>query len=54
MKTKFDFECRELEIDDGDFGFTIIFSENLSSDDRFKSENEILNYQYHYLLIQLT
>jgi hypothetical protein len=54
MKTKIEFECRELNIVDGEFGFTIIFSENLSADDQYKSEEELMNSNDHHLLIQLS
>jgi len=54
MKTKIEFECRELDIVDGELGYTIIFSENLSADDQYKSEEELMNSSDHYLLIQLS
>ena len=54
MITKIEFECRELEISDVEFGFTIIFSENLSADDQYKSEEELMNSNDHHLLIQLS
>jgi ATP-dependent phosphoenolpyruvate carboxykinase len=46
------FQCEELSISDGEFGFTITFSDSKSSDDQFKSVEEIMNSGDKYLLIQ--
>jgi hypothetical protein len=46
------FQCKELTISDDDFGFTVIFSDSKSSDDKFKTVEEIMNSGEKYLLIQ--
>ena len=46
------FQCKELSISDYELGFTIIFSDSQSSDDQFKTEEEIINSGEKYLLIQ--
>src|SRR5690606_5809553 len=46
------FQCKELSISDEELGFTIIFSDSQSSDDQFKTEEEIMNSGEKYLLIQ--
>jgi len=46
------FQCKELTISDWELGFTIIFSDSKSSDDQFKSVEDIMNPGKKYLLIQ--
>ena len=46
------FQCKELSISDEELGFTIVFSDSISSDDQFKTEEEIMNSGEKYLLIQ--
>jgi len=48
------FQCEELSLSDDELGFTITFSDSKSSDDQFKTVEEILNSQEKYLLIQRT
>jgi hypothetical protein len=48
------FQCKELSISDEEFGFTIIFSDTISSDDQFKTVEEIINSGEKYLLVQRT
>jgi hypothetical protein len=46
------FQCEELTILDGEFGFTITLSDSKSSDDQLKTVEEIMNSGEKYLLIQ--
>jgi hypothetical protein len=48
------FQCEELTISDEEFGCTITFSDSKSSDDQFKTLEEIMNSEEKYLLIQRT
>lgn len=48
------FQCEELTISDEELGCTIIFSDSKSSDDQFKTIDEIMNSEEKYLLIQKT
>lgn len=55
MKTdqiEVNFHCKELSILDEELGFTIILSDSKSSDDQFKTVEEIMNSEEKYLLIQ--
>jgi len=46
------FKCEELTISDEELGCTITFSNSKSSDDQFKTVEEITNSDEKYLLIQ--
>jgi hypothetical protein len=46
------FHCEELTIEDKQFGCTITFSDSNTSEDQFKSVEEIINSEEKYLLIQ--
>jgi hypothetical protein len=48
------FQCEEFTISDEDLGCTITFSDSKSSDDQFKSVEELMNSEEKYLLIQRT
>ena len=48
------FQCIELTISDEELGCTITFSDSKSSDNQFKSIEEIMNSEEKYLLIQRT
>lgn len=48
------FKCEELTISDEELGCTITFSDSKSSDDQFKTVEEIMNSEEKYLLIQRT
>ncbi len=48
------FQCKELTVSDDELGCTITFSDSISSDDRFKTVDEIMNSKAKYLLIQRT
>jgi hypothetical protein len=48
------FQCEELAISDKELGCTITFSDSKSSDDQFKTIEEIMNSEEKYLLIQRT
>jgi hypothetical protein len=48
------FQCEELTISDEEFCCTIILSDSKSSDDQFKTLEEIMNSEEKYLLIQRT
>jgi hypothetical protein len=48
------FQCEELTISDEELGYTITFSDSKSSDDQFKTIEEIMNSEEKYLLIQRT
>ena len=51
---KINFQCIELTIQDEELGSTVTFSDSRSTDDQFKTEEEILNSVEKYLLIQKT
>lgn len=48
------FQCEELRISDEEFGCTITFSDSKTSEDQFKTVEEIINSEEKYLLIQRT
>lgn len=48
------FQCEELSISDEEFGCTVKFSDSRSSDEQFKTDEEIMNSDKKYLLIQRT
>ena len=48
------FKCEELLIQDEEFGCTITFSDTKTSEDQFKTDEEIMNSEEKYLLIQRT
>lgn len=48
------FQCKELIIEDDEFGCTITFSDTNISEDQFKTADEIMNSDEKYLLIQRT
>ncbi len=48
------FQCEELTISDEELGCTITFSDSKSTDDQFKTIDEIMNSEEKYLLIQRT
>jgi len=48
------FQCEELSISDEEFGCTITFSDSKTSEDQFKTIEEIMNSKKKYLLIQRT
>ena len=48
------FKCKELIIQDEEFGCTITFTDTNISEDQFKTSEEILNSEEKYLLIQRT
>lgn len=51
---KMNFQCKELIIEDDEFGCTITFSDTNISEDQFKTADEIMNSDEKYLLIQRT
>lgn len=51
---KMNFQCEELIILDEELGCTITFSDSKSTDDQFKTFDEIINSDIKYLLIQKT
>ncbi len=51
---KMNFQCEELTISDEEFGCTITFSDSKTSEDQFKTIEEIMNSEEKYLLIQRT
>jgi hypothetical protein len=51
---KFNFQCVELTIQDEELGCTVIFSDSRSADYQFKTEDELMNSDEKYLLIQRT
>ena len=51
---KINFQCIELTIQNEEFGCTVTFSDSKSADDQFKTEDEIMNSNDKYLLIQRT
>jgi hypothetical protein len=51
---KNNFQCIELTIQNEEFGCTVTFSDSKSADDQFKTEEEIMNSNEKYLLIQRT
>jgi hypothetical protein len=51
---KINFQCKELTIQNEEFGCTVTFSDSKSADDQFKTEEEIMNSNDKYLLIQRT
>lgn len=48
------FQCKELVIEDEEFGCTITFTDTNITDDQFKTGEEIMNSNEKYLLIQRT
>jgi hypothetical protein len=51
---KINFQCIELTIQDEELGCTVTFSDSRSADDQYKTEEEIMNSNKKYLLIQRT
>jgi hypothetical protein len=51
-QNRMNFQCKELSISDDELGFTVTFSDSKSSDDQFKSVDELMNSGEKYLLIQ--
>ena len=51
---KINFHCIELTIQDEELGCTVTFSDSRSADDQFKTEEELINSDEKYLLIQRT
>jgi hypothetical protein len=48
------FQCKELSISDEELGCAVSFSDSKTSEDQFKTIEEILNSNEKYLLIQRT
>jgi hypothetical protein len=48
------FSCKELMIDNSDFGLTVSFSDTIDSGDEDKSFDEIINSLGQYLMFQRT
>jgi len=51
---KINFKCIELTIQDEELGCTVIFSDSRSVNDQFKTEDELINSDEKYFLIQRT